>query len=123
MTSIWSCGYLQKDQVSVTLLVALFTQSKATFWASSQIDSEMDKLEKSFILEKPFAFSSIFELFITSFGIQYLNNNLQYILKTVLEARTSMTLVFLENPCEKLLKARFSYVYYGKIKIKCYKFC
>lgn len=82
----------------------------------------IDEFIKLVILEGPFALDSAYnsapELSIISsaifFAPKYSEDNLQYILKTVLEARTPATSAYLERSHKRLLKARFPNIYNSK---------
>ena len=71
---------------------------------------------------KPFVDFSIVNFIISLFNpfiAKYIKENLQKILRTILEAYISLFV----GPYEKLLKARSPNVYCNKSYIECYNFC
>lgn len=58
-----------------------------------------------------------------SFIDKYTEENLQSILKTVIEAQISAPTAFSKSLPKHLLKAQFPEIYIGKNYINCYNFC
>lgn len=54
---------------------------------------------------------------------KYFEDNLQYIFKTIQEAKILIALILLEKPYNKALKAIFLNVYYDKTYMEYYNFC
>ena len=94
MTSIRGRGRPHRERISESLL-----------GSSSPPESSHDETPVNFLAESPVA--------------KYTEENLQKILRTVLEARTPPS----DGPRKKPLKARSPDVYRSKSHIECYNFC
>lgn len=90
--------------------------------ALSFIDSEINELKAPFV-PSTLGFISSPTTHAASFVVKYLEDDLQSILKTVLEGKTLAPIALLEGLQEKLLKTRFLNIYQGKTHIKYYNYC
>lgn len=108
MTLIQSHRCLYKGQTFVVFAIALFAPTSQTF---SPIDNEIDKLKKLFILKRLSAPDPISRFVFKPFTIysttKYLKDNLQYILKRILEVETITASTLLGRLYKKPLKAKF----------------
>lgn len=124
MTSVWDYGHLRKDQTFVAfyivLLIVLFVAPIS--WASFSVDSKIDEL-KSPAPDFVHNLELSAKPFVIFFIVNYLEDNIQHILKTVFETRSPITIIApFERSWKRLLKAKFPNIYCGKTHIECYNF-